>query len=65
MILRSENDYQQRVIASTIPWDPELKLARAMFEPKGMEQTDSGEVILYPTTDEEFEQMLQEFDRLQ
>ena len=66
-----EAEFQQRVIAATLINDPELKIATAMFEPdtpqtpaSSLKTNDAGEVIFYPTSADEFEQMLEMFESM-
>lgn len=65
LLAQREADFQERVIAASLPHDPELFLAKAIFQDKfeeaQAEQNEDGEIV-YPTTPEEFEQMIELFE---
>ena len=70
-ISKRDSEFQQRVIAATVAFDPDLKLASAMFDqakpdtPASSYKTnDAGEVIFFPTSADDFEQMLEMFEEM-
>lgn len=67
LLAQREADFQERVIAGTIAHDHELTLAKAMFpdkvqEAEKVEETSDGGAIFYPATDEDFAEMLRQFE---
>lgn len=70
VLSRRHAEFVERIIAATVPIDPTLKMGFEMAshlmgtmeddEPV-TETTASGDLIVFPTSDEEFEEMIRKF----
>lgn len=69
VISQRDAEFQQKIIASTLLADPELKVAQALFPATStsgaqLERNAEGDLIMSPTSDEEFDEMIRMLDEM-